>query len=110
MTNPDDLMLAALFQDAEDDQAGVTGPDFTQNVMVRVNEVQARRKALVDSLLVAAIACVAVICIVLAPSAWSAIEATLLKFESTYGLSGQSLALIGILVISGFGWAVAVKD
>jgi ABC-type uncharacterized transport system permease subunit len=110
MTDPDDLMLASLFLEAEDDQVGVSGPVFTQHVMARVNEAHAKRKALVDALLLAVVACAAVICIVAAPSAWPQIEASWLKSTAAYGLNGQSMALIGILLLSGLGWAVAVRD
>jgi ABC-type uncharacterized transport system permease subunit len=110
MTDPDDLMLAALFQHADDDEAIISGPVFTQRIMTRVTEMQAKRKALVDTLLWATVACVAVICIVVAPSAWPQIEAAWVKSTAAYGLNGQSLMLIGILLLSGLGWAVAVRD
>jgi hypothetical protein len=110
MTDQDDLMLAALFQDADDVQASVSGPVFTAHVMARVNDLHAKRKALVDVLLLAAVVSVAVIGIVLAPTAWPQIEAAWLKSAAAYGLGEQSLALIGILLLSGLGWAVAVRD
>lgn len=110
MTDPNDLLLSALFQDADEDQPGLSPTAFTQHVMTRVLEAQARRKALVDSLSLAIIACVAVIGIVLAPTAWPQIELVLLKNTALYGLDEQSLVLIGILLLSGLSWAVAIKD
>jgi small-conductance mechanosensitive channel len=110
MTDPDDLMLTALFQHVDDNQAFVSGPAFTQRVMARVNEMHAKRKVLVDTLLWTLVACVAVICIVLAPSAWPQIEASWVKNTAAFGLGGQSLSLIGILLLSGLGWAMAVRD
>jgi hypothetical protein len=110
MTDPNDLLLSALFQDADEDQQGLSAPAFTQHVMTRVVEAQAKRKALIDSLLLGLVACVAVVGIVLAPTAWPQIEAVWLKNTASYGLNGQNLALIGILLLSGLGWAVAVKE
>jgi hypothetical protein len=110
MTDPDDLMLASLFQNADDVHDDMSGPLFTQQVMARVNEGQAKRKILVDTLALAAVAGIVVTGIVLAPTAWPQIEGAWIKSTTAYGLNGQSLALIGILLLSGFGWAVAVKD
>ncbi len=110
MTDPNDLLLSALFQDADEDQQGLNPPTFTQHVMTRVVEAQAKRKTLIDSLLLAIIACFAVIGIVLVPTAWPQIEAVWLKNTASYGLNEQSLMLIAVLLLSGFGWAVAVKD
>ena len=110
MTDPNDFLLSTLFQDADEDQLSLSQPAFTQQVMARVVEAQAKRKALIDSLLLAIIACVAVISIVLAPVAWPQIEAIWLQNTALYGLNEQSLVLIGILLLSGLGWAAAVKD
>lgn len=110
MTDHDDRLLAALFQDVDDNHSSVSGPVFTQRVMAHVTDAHAKRKALVDTLLWAVVACVAVICIVVAPSAWPQIEAAWVKSAAAYGLNGQSLSLIGILLLSGLGWAVAVRD
>jgi uncharacterized membrane protein (UPF0182 family) len=110
MTDPDDLMLAALFEDAEDDHAGVSGPVFTQRVMTAVTEMQARRKVLVDTLLWAIVTCVAVICTVVTPTAWLQIQAAWVKNTAAFGLSDPNLMLVAVLMLSGLGWAVAVQD
>jgi hypothetical protein len=110
MTDPDDLMLAALFQDADDDHASISGPVFTQRVMTGVTEMQAKRKVLVDTLLWAVVTCVAVTCTVVAPTAWLQIQAAWVKNTAAFGLSDPSLMLIAVLMLSGLGWAVAVRD
>lgn len=110
MTDPNDLLLSALFQDADEDQLSLSQPAFTQRVMTRVVEAQAKRKALIDSLLLAVVACVVVMGIVLVPTAWPQIEAVWLNSTALYGLNEQSLILIGILLLSGLGWVAAVQD
>jgi ABC-type uncharacterized transport system permease subunit len=110
MTDQNDLMLAALFQDGDDETTSVSGPVFTAQVMARVNDLHAKRRVLVDTLVLAAAACVAVMCLVTAPIAWPQIEAAWLKSAAAYGLGKQSLALIGLLLLTGLGWAVAVRD
>jgi ABC-type uncharacterized transport system permease subunit len=110
MTDQDDLLLSALFRDADEDQIGLGPPAFALAVMAQVANAQAQRRALVDSLWIAVVACAAVIFIVMAPIAWPMIEASWIKATMAYGLNTQSLMLVTTLLLSGIGWAVAVRD
>lgn len=114
MTDPDDLMLSALFRDADDDIAGVSGPVFTQHVMARVVDDQMRRKALTDSLWLAATASLLILVIVMLPAAWPHIQASLeagwVTNSAAYGLNSQTLMLVTTLLLGAIGWLVAVKD
>jgi hypothetical protein len=110
MTDPDDLALRALFYEAEDIDISATHEAFTASVMAQVCARQAKRKALFDSIWLALIIGFSVVALVLLPKALPILEVSFAQSGKAVGLSGESVLLMILALVSVIGWRVAVRD
>lgn len=112
--DPKDQALYEMFEAANFAAERDDTDEFTKRLMVRVAAQKAQSEALTGVLWLALVTTSAFLCALILPSVWPVFQEslveTIVKSATNYGLSPQTQMALLIFLLSGIGWAVAVKD